>query len=138
MEKCYKFNLKGFNNGGTLIPLEPEVNVPFEVKRIFYTFGMDGEDLRGNHAYHKTKQVLIAMSGNLEVRCFDGKKEYLFKLDNPEEALYISPNIWRTTFNHSKDAVLLILSSEEYSEEDYIRSYNEFMMCVARQYKRGV
>lgn len=78
------------------------------------------------------------MSGNLEVRCFDGKNEYLFKLDSPQEALYISPSIWITTFNHSKDAVLLILSSEEYSEEYYIRSYNEFMMCVARQYKRGV
>ena len=78
------------------------------------------------------------MAGEVEVRCFDGKREHLFKLNNAGEALYISPNIWRTTFNHSKNAVLLILSSEEYSEEDYIRSYNEFMMCAARQYKRGV
>lgn len=138
MKKCYKFNLKGVSNRGTLIPLEKEINIPFEVKRIFYTFGMEDEDSRGKHDYHKTRQVLIAMSGDLEVRCFDWKKEYLFKLNNPEEALYINSNIWRTTFNHSKDAVLLILSSEEYSEEDYIRSYNEFMICVARQYKRAV
>lgn len=138
MKKCYKFKLKGVSNRGTLIPLEKEINVPFEVKRIFYILGMDVQDSRGNHAYHKTRQVLIAMSGELEVRCFDGKKEYLFKLDNPEEALYISPNVWRTTFNHSKNAVLLILSSEVYSEEDYIRSYNKFMMCAVRQYKRAV
>ena len=66
------------------------------------------------------------MSGSLKVKCFDGEKEEVYKLNKPDEALYIGPYIWRTSFEHSTDAVLLVLSSLEYNEEDYIRDYEEF------------
>ena len=129
MKQSYKFKLnkKGNHNIGFLIALENNFNLPFEVKRIFYTYNIPQNQSRGNHAYHKTKQVLVCISGSVEIKCFDGEKESIYKLNNPSEALYIDPKVWRTTYNHSLDCVLLILSSHEYDENDYIRNYDEFM-----------
>lgn len=124
----YKFCLenKGNLDIGLLVPLENGTNIPFDVKRIFYTYGVPYGSERGAHAYYNTEQVLICISGSLKIKCFDGEKEKIYKLDKPDEALYIEPHIWRTTFEHSSDAVLLVLSSLEYNEEDYIRDFNEF------------
>ena len=128
MKNTYKFNLNTFGNNeiGNLVPLEYNTNIPFEVKRIFYTYNVPFKSNLGVHAYHNTEQVLICVSGNLKINCFDGNKETIYELNSPNEALYVAPNIWRTTFEHSSDAVLLVLSSLEYDENDYIRDYNEF------------
>ena len=80
--------------------------------------------------YYNTKQVLICIYGSLKVKCFNGENEIIYKLNKPDEALYIEPYIWRTSFEHSHDAVLLVLSSLEYNEEDYIRDYDKFMEVV--------
>lgn len=127
--KQSKFKLikKGSNTTGFLVPLEIGHNLSFEVKRIFYTYNVPSGSNRGAHAYHNTEQVLICIGGSLKVKCFDGEKEEVFQLNNPEEALYIKPSVWRTTFEHSSDAVLLVLSSLEYDEQDYIREYDEFL-----------
>lgn len=132
MKHSYKFNLnkKGKDDIGFLIPLENNYNLLFEVKRVFYTYDVPRESNRGVHAYYKTKQVLICICGSLKIKCFDGEKEEVYELNKPDEALYISPNIWRTSFEHSPDAVLLVLSYLEYNEEDYIRDYDEFMEVV--------
>ena len=132
MKQTYKFDLNTFGNNdvGLLVPLEYNTNLPFEVKRIFYTYNIPSECSRGAHAYHKTQQVLICISGRLKIKCFDGIYTKIYELNSPNEALYISPKIWRTTFEHSKDAVLLVLSSLEYDENDYIRDYNEFNKLV--------
>lgn len=132
MKKSYKFKLKkkGSNDIGFLIPLENNFNLPFEVKRIFYTYGVPIESNRGAHAYYNTKQILICVYGNLKVKCFDGEKEEVYELNKPNEAIYIGSHVWRTSFEHSLDTVLLVLSSLEYSEEDYIRDYDKFMEVV--------
>ena len=129
MKQSYKFKLdkKGNYDIGFLIPLENNFNLPFEVKRIFYTYGVPIESNRGAHAYYNTKQVLICISGSLKIKCFDGEKEEIYELNNPDEALYIAPHVWRTSFEHTSDAVLLVLSSLEYNEEDYIRDYDEWL-----------
>ena len=136
MNQSYRFKLnkKGNYDIGFLIPLENNFNLPFEGERIFYTYGVPTESNRGAHAYYNTKQVLICISGSLKIKCFDGEKEVIYKLNKPDEALYIAPHIWRTTFEHSPDAVLLVLSSLEYNEEDYIRDYDEFeqLSCLKR------
>ncbi|MDY3959073.1 FdtA/QdtA family cupin domain-containing protein [Romboutsia timonensis] len=126
--KIYKFNLniKGTKDTGFLVPLELGENISFEIKRIFYTYGVPFESNRGAHAYHNTEQILICVSGSLKIKCFDGNKEIVYELNSPNEALYISPKVWRTTFEHSPDAVLVVLSSLEYDENDYIRDYDEF------------
>lgn len=134
MVNSYKFklNVKGSKEYGFLVPLECRDNLPIEVNRIFYIYNVPGESKRGAHAYKNTKQVLICISGSLKIKCFDGYKEEVYELNKPDEALYIGPHIWRTTFEHSSDAVLLVLSSLEYNEEDYIRDYDEFLKLVRR------
>lgn len=128
MKLTYKYNLntKGTKDIGFLVPLELGENIPFEVKRIFYTYNVPYEGNRGAHAYHNTQQVLICISGKLKIKCFDGIDTKIYELNSPNEALYIAPKVWRTTFKHSSNAVLLVLSSLEYDEKDYIRDYNEF------------
>lgn len=132
MKKIYKFNLntKGTKDRGFLVPFELGNNIPFEIKRIFYTYDVPFEGNRGAHAYHNTEQILICISGSLKIKFFDGINENIYELNRPDEALYVSPKIWRTTFKHSSDAVLLVLSSLEYDEYDYIRDYNEFLEVV--------
>lgn len=132
MKNTYKFNLNTFGNDqiGNLVPLEYNTNIPFEAKRIFYTYNVPFESNRGAHAYYNTEQVLICISGNLKIKCFDGIDENIYELNNPKEAIYIAPKVWRTTFEHSSDAVLLVLSSLEYDENDYIRAYDEFKQLI--------
>ena len=132
MKNTYKFNLNTFGNDqiGNLVPLEYNTNIPFEAKRIFYTYNVPFESNRGAHAYYNTEQVLICISGNLKIKCFDGIDENIYELNNPKEAIYIAPKVWRTTFEHSSDAVLLVLSSLEYDENDYIRDYDEFKKLI--------
>lgn len=133
MKYSYKFKLsnKGNVETGFLVPLEFNTNIPFKIKRIFYTYYVPIESNRGAHAYYNTKQVLICICGSLKVKCFDGENEAVYELNKPDEALYIEPSLWRTTFEHSPDAVLLVLSSLEYNEEDYIRDYDKFMEVVS-------
>ena len=132
MKLTYKYNLntKGTKDIGFLVPLELGENLPFEVKRIFYTYNVPSEGNRGLHAYHNTEQVLICISGKLKIKCFDGIDTKIYELNSSNEALYISPKVWRTTFEHSSNAVLLVLSSLEYDENDYIRDYNEFKKLI--------
>lgn len=133
MKQSYKFKLnkKGNREIGFLIPLENDFNLPFQVKRIFYTYDIPIESSRGSHAYYNTKQVLICIYGSLKVKCFDGENEMIHELNKPDEALYIAPHVWRTSFEHSPDAVLLVLSSLEYNEEDYIRDYDKYVEVVS-------
>lgn len=119
--------IKGNKDKGYLVPLEEDFNIPFEVKRIFYIYNVPFKSNRGAHAYYNTKQMLICVSGSLGIRCFDGVDEVVYKLDTHNKALYIDPMVWRTTFEHSSDAVLLVLSSLEFDEGDYIRDYNKFL-----------
>ena len=132
MNNISKFSLKTIGNkeSGVLTPLEFGQNIPFEVKRIFYTYDVPKCSNRGAHAYYNTMQVLICVSGSLKVKCFDGNDEIIYELNRPSEALYIPPKVWRTTFEHSPDAVLLVLSSLEYDEADYIRDYDKYLEVV--------
>lgn len=91
------------------------------MKRIFYTYGVPNDASRGQHAYHKTEQILICLAGSLKIKCSHNGKEEIYELNKPDDALYIPPHIRRTTFEHSSDAVLLVLSSLEYNEADYVR-----------------
>ena len=126
----FKLNTKGNSSIGYLVPLEVNCNLSFQAKRVFYIYGVPPNNIRASHAYHNTEQVLICLSGNLKIKCFDGIDENIYELNSPDEAIYISPKVWRTTFEHSSDAVLLVLSSLEYNELDYIRDYNEFLEVV--------
>ena len=105
---------------GYLVPLDEEI--PFEVKRFFYLTDVPKEASRGRHAYHETKQVLICVNGEVKVKCQEGERDVIYQLYDNKQALYLEPHVWREAYDFSEGAVLLVLSSKEYSEEDYIRS----------------
>lgn len=125
--KVFKLDRIGAKEQGFLVPLD---NLPIKVRRIFYIYNTPENSRRGAHAYKNTEQVLICVSGSIKISCFDGRKKTEYELNSPNEALYMDPNIWRETYNHSSNAVVLVLSSLEYDENDYIRDYNEFMEVV--------
>ena len=105
---------------GYLVPLDEEI--PFEVKRFFYLTDVSKEVSRGQHAYHETKQVLICVRGCVKVRCQEDERDVVYQLYDNQQALYLEPHVWREAYDFLEGAVLLVLSSKEYSEENYIRS----------------
>lgn len=87
-----------------------------------YLIDVPKEVSRGRHAYRETKQVLICVSGEVKVKCQEAERDVIYQLYDNKQALYLEPHVWREAYDFSEGAVLLVLSSKEYSEEDYIRS----------------
>lgn len=104
--------------------------IPYEIKRVFYLFDVPSGAKRGGHANKKTNQVLIAISGSFDVVLKDGKSKEIITLNRPDKGLLIKNNIWRELENFSSGSVCLVLASEEFSEDDYIRSYKEYLSFV--------
>ena len=102
--------------------------VPFDIKRVYYTYAVQAETIRGFHAHKELQQILICIYGKIEVMLDngEGKIEKLI-LDLPQKGLYVGPQTWRTIKWLQDDSVLLVLASEHYDESDYIRDYDEFI-----------
>ena len=114
------------NTKGNIGVIENDT-IPFDVKRVYYLFDVPSGAKRGGHAHKKLKQVLIAISGSFDVVLKDGKSKEIVTLNRPDKGLLIENNIWRELENFSSGSVCLVLASEEFSEEDYIRSYKEYL-----------
>jgi len=120
------FSLKTFiEPDGNLVPIE-DTDLPFPIKRLFYVFGVKGQDDRGRHSHYKTKQVLICLRGKVRVNCDDGKKRRQWILNDPQQALYIPEMIWDEQIYSTEDTILLVLANTEYDVEDYIEDYEKF------------
>lgn len=117
---------KIINKEGNIAVLENGV-VPFEVKRVYYLYDIPSTAKRGGHAHKKLNQLLIAISGSFDVVLKDGKERQVITMNKPDKGLLISNNIWRELENFSSGAVCLVLASEVYKEEDYIRNYKSFL-----------
>ena len=115
---------------GSLVVAEYEKEIPFLVKRIYYIYGVDDDKRRGFHSHKNLRQVYIAIHGSVKVMLDDGERQETVLLDNPAQGLYIGHNVWREIFDFSKDAVLLVLASEKFSESDYIRNHDEFLASL--------
>ena len=114
------------NRAGNITALENNITVPFEVKRIYYLYDIPGGEGRGGHAHKELQQFIIAVSGAFDVLLDDGNNKKIVHLDRPYIGLHIVPGIWRELFNFSSGAVCLVLASEKYIEQDYIRDYQDF------------
>ena len=101
--------------------------IPFDVKRVYYLFDVPSGAKRGGHAHKKLKQVILAISGSFDVVLKDGKSKEIITLNRPDKGLLIENNIWRELENFSSGSVCLVLASEEFSENDYIRSYKDYL-----------
>ena len=126
MYKIYDFEIRG-DHTGNLVALEEGHDLPFDVKRVYYIWGTDANVTRGKHAHRKLEQMIVCTSGSCDFILDDGKKRETVHLDNPAQGLYIKHNIWREFTNFSEDCVVMVLASEYYDENDYIRDYEKFI-----------
>lgn len=117
----YRGNIAVIENG----------TAPFEIKRVYYLFDVPSSSSRGGHAHKKLEQLLIPLTGSFDVVLKDGKEEKVVTLNKPDKGLLIRSNIWRELENFSSGAVCLVIASEVFSEEDYIRDYADFLQYVA-------
>lgn len=117
---------------GSLVALEAEKTVPFEIKRVYYIFGTQQGVARGFHAHHNLKQVAVCVTGKCRMILDDGKNREEAWLDSPTKGLLIGDLIWREMHDFSEDCVLLVLASEHYDEADYIRDYATYTELVRK------
>ncbi|HEX5670979.1 MAG TPA: FdtA/QdtA family cupin domain-containing protein [Sulfuricurvum sp.] len=115
---------------GSLIALEENHNVPFDVKRVYYIFGTKTGVRRGYHAHKHLKQFAICVSGSCMFMLDDGTQKKHIELNSPTQGLLIEGLLWREMYDFSSDCVLMVLASELYDENDYIRDYDEFIKMV--------
>ena len=115
------------DRAGNITPVNNGVEVPFDVKRVFYLYDIPGGESRGAHAHKECHQFLIAASGAFEVLMDDGKMQRQVQLNRPNMALHIPPRIWASEINFSSGGICLVLVSHEYNENDYIRDYKDFL-----------
>lgn len=96
-----------------------EQGIPFDIKRIFYIYGVD-DSVRGGHRHHQTTQAAICIQGSCTIKNNDSKKEDIYLLDNPSKCLIINPEDWHEMYAFSQDAILMVLASTKFDKADYI------------------
>ena len=112
---------------GNLTVVENGQTLPFDVKRVYYLYDVPGGENRGSHAHKELSQLIIAASGSFTVTLDDGKCKRSFFLNRPYQGLYVKPGMWRDLEDFSSGAVCMVLASDVYLKEDYIRDYQEFL-----------
>lgn len=112
---------------GNLTFIEGARHIPFDIKRVYYTYDVPGGSERGAHAHKKLQQLIIAMSGSFDVMLDDGFDKKRFHLNRSYFGLYVCPMIWRELDNFSSGSVCLVLASEVYDPADYYRDYHLFI-----------
>lgn len=112
---------------GNLTVVENGETLPFDVKRVYYLYDVPGGENRGAHAHKELSQLIIAASGSFTVTLDDGKCKRSFFLNRPYQGLYVKPGMWRDLEDFSSGAVCMVLASDVYLKEDYIRDYQEFL-----------
>ena len=127
--KLIDFNVFG-DERGSLIALEENHNVPFDVKRVFYIYGTQEGISRGQHSHYKTKQLLVAVNGECKVTLDDGNTKETYTLNKPNIGLLQDALIWGTMHDFSNDCVLMVLADTYYDENDYIRNYKTFTAII--------
>ena len=116
---------------GNLVVIEGEgMDIPFDIKRVFYIYGSDATVVRGQHANRETEFLLVNVSGNSKVRVDNGTESVVIGLDQPGMGLYIQSMLWKDMYDFSPDSVLLVLCSRHYDEKEYIRDYQEYLREV--------
>lgn len=118
---------------GNLTFMYQNVHVPFPINRVFYSYDIPGGEDRGAHAHKRCHQFLIAASGSFEVALDDGINKRTVLLNRPFYGLHVPPGIWAAEQGFSSGSICLVLASEAYSEEDYIRNYDDYLDYLKEQ-----
>lgn len=114
------------NSSGSIAVLENGRNISFEVKRVYYLYNVPEAESRGGHAHYNLEQYIIAVSGSFKVILDDGLNKKTIFLNRPNLALHVVPGLWRELDKFSPGSTCMVLASELYSEQDYIRNYIDF------------
>lgn len=125
----YMFQQHG-DERGQLIALEGNKDIPFEIKRVYYMYDTGQGVRRGFHAHQSLQQILICIHGSCKIHLDNGFEKKEVALEKPYEGLYIANDMWREMYDFSPDAVLMVLASDYYDENDYIRNYEDFIRIV--------
>ncbi len=112
---------------GNLSFAEQNNHIPFDIRRTYWIYDVPGGESRGAHAHKDLEQLIIAASGSFTVTLDDGERKRSFFLNRPYQGLYVKPGLWRDLEDFSSGAVCMVLASEVYQKEDYIRDYQEFL-----------
>lgn len=121
-------NLKRiYDHRGNLTVVEENKDLPFEIKRVYWLYDVPGGENRGGHAHKKLFQFIVAANGSFHVNLTDGNENFDFFLNHPYKGILVPPGYWRTLDDFSSGAVCLVLTSDFYDEDDYIREYDEFL-----------
>ena len=115
---------------GNLSVVEENINVPFDIKRVFFTYDVPGGESRADHANKTLVEFIVALSGSFTVSLDDGREKRKILLNKPYQGLLVNPMIWRKLEDFSSGAVALVVCSDFYNEEDYIRDYGEYLRAV--------
>lgn len=115
------------NRAGNITIVEGQKNFPFDVRRIYYLYDIPGGENRGGHAHKELRQLIVAASGSFDVLLDDGQNKKIVTLNRPDYGLMVVPGIWRELIEFSSGAICLVLASEIYREDDYLKDYNQFI-----------
>ncbi|PKL40250.1 MAG: dTDP-6-deoxy-3,4-keto-hexulose isomerase [Candidatus Riflebacteria bacterium HGW-Riflebacteria-1] len=127
--KFYDLQIKG-DERGSLTVVEGNKDIPFEIKRVYYIFDTKMDVRRGFHAHKDLEQIAICVSGSCKFHLDNGHKTAEVLLDSPSKGLYVGKMVWREMYDFTPDCVLMVLASEHYDGNDYIRDYQAFQECV--------
>jgi len=112
---------------GNLSFIEEGNHIPFSIKRVYWIYDVPGGEHRGSHAFKETEEFIVALSGSFDLLLNDGEKEYKFSLNRSYFGVYVPKMMWRLIENFSTNSLALIIASTEYSENDYIRDFSQFL-----------
>lgn len=119
---------------GILSIAEGNRSIPFDIKRIFYIYGLsDPKAERGFHAHKELEQALFCVNGHCKVMLTDGETKQYFFLNDPNQGMYVAPKVWLQLFEFSSDCILLVFASDYFDESDYLRDYDEFINYLGNE-----
>lgn len=128
VERSYFLSLpKVADHRGNLSYIESGNHIPFEIRRVYFLYDVPFGSVRGGHAHRLLQQIILPISGSFEVFLDDGKKQQAVTVKNPSEGLYVGPGVWRELRSFTSGATALVVASDFYNADEYIRNYEEFL-----------
>ena len=125
--KIIRFRDLGDERGNLVVIEGDGIDIPFDIKRVFYIYGSDATVVRGKHANRQSEFLMVNVSGTSKVRVADGHEEMVVSLDEPGLGLYLPKMLWKDMYDFSKDSVLVVMSNMHYDGSEYIRDYDEYL-----------